>query len=345
MKLGEFYYELPRGLIAQEPLEKRDMSRLMIVDRATGNIEEKIFRDITGYFRKGDCLVLNDTRVIPVRLHGRRKTGGKVEIFLLDPYSETPRVLVRPSKRVRQGERIELESGTEAVVLGPAGPGRFVRFDAPIGEVLKCGHMPLPPYINRKDRSGDKDNYQTVYARKDGATASPTAGLHFTRELLGRLEEKGVAIVYVTLHTSYGTFAPVAEENIEEHVMHAEHYEISGEAADTVNGARSSGGRVFAVGTTSMRVLETAAVETGSVAPCSGETDLFIYPGYEFKIVDAIVTNFHLPESTLLMLVSAFTGRDLIFEAYKRAVFPRRSINLSLDLAAHLSVMSTESST
>ena len=320
MKLSEFYYDLPNGLIAQEPLEKRDAARLMILDRAKRTVTEKVFSDITDYMNRGDCLVLNDTRVIPARLYGRRKTGGKVEIFLLNPGSETPRALIRPSKRVKEGETIELASGIRVTVLGSADAGRFVRFDASLQEVLKGGHVPLPPYISREERSRDREDYQTVFAHRDGATASPTAGLHFTQGLLKRLDKKGVKTAYVTLHTSYGTFAPVKAEIIEKHVMHSEYFEIDSEAAGVINGTGSSGGRVFAVGTTSTRVLETAAVNPGIVAPSSGETNLFIYPGYKFKIISGVITNFHLPKSTLIMLVSAFAGRDFIFEAYKRAI-------------------------
>ncbi|MFH1553001.1 MAG: tRNA preQ1(34) S-adenosylmethionine ribosyltransferase-isomerase QueA [Candidatus Omnitrophota bacterium] len=320
MKLNEFDYNLPKELIAQQPLKKRDMARLMVLDRSLGSITEKVFQNILEYFRQGDCLVLNDTRVVPARLYGRRETGAKVEIFLLDPGSSELRALVRPSKRVKEGEEIELENGMKATVMGMADAGRFVRFNAPINEVLKGGHVPLPPYITREENLEDRNDYQTVYARKDGATAAPTAGLHFTKELLGKINQKGVNIVYVTLHTSYGTFAPVAEENIEDHRMHAEYYQMSEEAAETVNRTKASGGRVFAVGTTSARVLEASTKGPGKVAPSDGETNLFIYPGYEFKVLDGIITNFHLPESTLLMLVSAFAGSDFICEAYKKAI-------------------------
>ncbi|MEA3489478.1 MAG: tRNA preQ1(34) S-adenosylmethionine ribosyltransferase-isomerase QueA [Candidatus Omnitrophota bacterium] len=320
MKLSEFYYNLPEGLIAQEPLKERDGARMMVVDRVTGDIAEKIFRDITGYFRSGDCLVLNDTRVIPARLYGRRTTGGKVEIFLLDTDGETQRALVRPSRRVREGEKIEIENGILATVQGQADVGRYVKFDAPVTEVLKTGHVPLPPYVTREEQPRDKEDYQTVFAQKDGATASPTAGLHFTTRLLNRITEKGVSIAYVTLHTSYGTFAPVKEENIEEHVMHAEHFEIDNVAAETVNRTKASGGAVFAAGTTSARALESSATEEGEISPSRGKTNLFIYPGYKFKIISGLVTNFHLPESTLLMLVSALAGRGLIIKAYKRAI-------------------------
>jgi S-adenosylmethionine:tRNA ribosyltransferase-isomerase len=319
-KLKDFYYELPKELIAQEPLKKRDMARLMVLDRAKRSIREHLFRDITAYFERGDCLVMNDTRVIPARLYGRRKSGGRVEIFLLDPDTDMPRALVRPSKRIKDGEEIELEGGIKATVMGREDVGRRVRFDSPIREVLSTGHVPLPPYIDRIDSPADRDDYQTVYARREGATASPTAGLHFTEDLLSSIEEKGVRTVYVTLHTSYGTFSPVTSEDIEEHNMHEEFYQMSAEAASAVNDTKSGGGRVFAVGTTSTRVLETCGGGDGRVSAAESKSNLFIYPGYKFRIVDGIITNFHLPESTLLMLVSAFAGRDFILEAYQKAI-------------------------
>jgi S-adenosylmethionine:tRNA ribosyltransferase-isomerase len=319
-KLKDFYYELPKELIAQEPLKKRDMARLMVLDRAKRSIREHLFRDITAYFERGDCLVMNDTRVIPARLYGRRKSGGRVEIFLLDPDTDMPRALVRPSKRIKDGEEIELEGGIKATVMGREDVGRRVRFDSPIREVLSTGHVPLPPYIDRIDSPADRDDYQTVYARREGATASPTAGLHFTEDLLSSIEEKGVRTVYVTLHTSYGTFSPVTSEDIEEHNMHEEFYQMSAEAARAVNDTKSGGGRVFAVGTTSTRVLETCGGGDGRVSAAESKSNLFIYPGYKFRIVDGIITNFHLPESTLLMLVSAFAGRDFILEAYQKAI-------------------------
>lgn len=320
MKLSDFHYDLPQDLIAQEPLKERDSARLMALNRAQGTLTNRVFRDITEYMREGDCLVLNDTRVLPVRLLGKRATGGKVEIFILDAKSDVPKALVKPSVRIKDGEEVILENDIKAVVMGPADTGRFVRFNAPIDDVLKTGHVPLPPYITRPDSSADKGDYQTVYARKDGATASPTAGLHFTPELLDELKVKGVRQAYVTLHTSYGTFAPVKEENVEEHVMHSEYFELSPEAAALVNATKERGGRVFAVGTTSVRVLETAARGADKVEPSEGYTNLFIYPGYKFTIINSIITNFHLPGSTLLMLVSAFAGRDFVLKAYKKAI-------------------------
>ena len=295
----------------------------MVIDRALGSLAHRVFRDITEYMREGDCLVLNDTRVMPVRLFGKRMTGGKVEIFILDARSDVPKALVKPSARIKDGEEVTLESGIKAVVMGPADTGRFVRFNAPIDDVLKAGHVPLPPYVTRRDSPADKEDYQTVYARKDGATASPTAGLHFTPELLEKLKVNGVRQAYVTLHTSYGTFAPVKEENIEEHVMHSEYFEISPETADVVNMTKEQGGRIFAVGTTSVRVLETAARGKDKVAPSAGYTNLFIYPGYKFTIINSIITNFHLPGSTLLMLVSAFAGKDIVLGTYKDAIEKR----------------------
>jgi S-adenosylmethionine:tRNA ribosyltransferase-isomerase len=320
MKLNDFSYDLPKELIAQRPLKRRDGSRLMVVDRAERSIRDGVFRDIKRYLHRGDCLVMNDTRVVPARLYGRRKTGGKVEIFLLETDSGSPRALVRPSKKIREGEVIDLESGIKATVMGPSGAGRLVKFDAPLEDVLKSGHIPLPPYIEREDEPGDRGDYQTVYARSEGATASPTAGLHFTEQLLSSIREKGVNIAYVTLHTSYGTFAPVKVEDIEEHSMHEEYYELTPEAAAKINTSAAEGGRIFAVGTTSTRVLETRAGEDRMVSPGVGRTNLFIYPGYKFRIVDSMITNFHLPESTLIMLVSALAGRELVLKAYEKAI-------------------------
>lgn len=320
MKLKEFYYDLPPELISQEPMKERDMSRLMVLDRGDGSISEGFFRDITGYINEGDCIVLNDTRVIPARLYGKRRTGGKVEVFVLNPGADRLKALIRPSKRIKFEEEIELESGHVVTVLEETDPGRFVKFNAPLAEVMKNGHMPLPPYISRDDRPRDRFDYQTVYARTDGATASPTAGLHFTEELLEALKKKGVQIAFVTLHTSYGTFAPVRAENIEDHIMHSEYYVMDETTADIVNRTKASGKRIISVGTTSTRVLESSAAGDGRVAPGEGHTDIFIYPGYHHKIVDGLITNFHLPESTLLMLVSAFADRELILKAYHEAI-------------------------
>ncbi len=320
MKLKDFYYELPEDLIAQEPLKQRDSARLMVLNRKNKSIEEKVFKEISFYLEEGDCLVLNNTQVIPARLFGERKTGGKVEIFLLDSEGDELRALIKPSKKIKEGESIKLENGVIATVGGEADAGRFVKFDSPIEKVLEGGHIPLPPYIKREDTARDIENYQTVYCLREGATASPTAGLHFTKDLLQFLDYNGVKIEYVTLHTSYGTFAPVKEEDIEKHRMHPESFELTEEAATVINKVKKAGKRVFAVGTTSTRVLESAAIKKGEVAPKSGETELFIYPGYDFKIIDGLITNFHLPESTLLMLACAFAGREFLFEAYKKAI-------------------------
>ena len=320
MKLTDFDYGLPAELIAQMPLAERDSARLMVIDRASGDIKEKVFRDILEYLNDGDCLVVNDTRVVPARLFGRRKTGGKVEIFLLNVNPERPCALVNPSRRIKEGEEIELENGFRVKVLERAKAGRFVEFNAPLHEILKGGHVPLPPYISRDDTPRDREDYQTVYAAHDGATAAPTAGLHFTKSLLDQALTQGVSLATVTLHTSYGSFAPIKEDIVEEHKMHSEYFEFTSEAAGVINKTKKNGGKVVAVGTTSARVLETVAIGKGQVAARGGQTDLYVYPGYEFKIIDGIVTNFHLPKSTLLILVSALAGRDLTLEAYHRAV-------------------------
>jgi S-adenosylmethionine:tRNA ribosyltransferase-isomerase len=320
MRLSDFQYDLPRELIAQKPLLSRDRSRLMVVDRSTGTISERPFRGIKDYLAPGDCMVMNDTKVVPVRLYGKRDTGGKVEIFILDPWEEENTALVRPSKRIKPGERVKLDGGYEVVVGPREGKARRVRFNAPLEEVLRTGHIPLPPYISREDDARDRHDYQTVYARKKGATAAPTAGLHFTEELLSDISGKGVLLEHVTLHTGYGTFAPVKEKRIEDHTMHSEYYELSAGSAERINSARERGHNVVSIGTTSTRVLESAADDEGVLEPRSGRTNLFIYPGYKFKIIDRLLTNFHLPGSTLLMLVSAFAGRDLILEAYRKAV-------------------------
>lgn len=319
MKLSDFDYKLPKALIAQCPVKERDKCRLMVLDRAARRVEHKEFGDILGYFRPGDCLVLNDTKVMPARLFGKRATGGKVEIFLLrlPEAGEPVEALVRPSGRLKEGEKITLESGDCAEVLGQGEVGRFVRFSRSASAIIdESGHIPLPPYIDRADAPSDRSDYQTVYAGKEGATASPTAGLHFTEELLARIASCDVRIAYVTLHTNYGTFAPVKVENVEEHRMHKEYFEIPSETIEALGQTKKSGGKVFAVGTTSARSLEYWARE----GKARGENDLFIYPGFEFKVVDHLITNFHLPKSTLMLLVSAFAGREFILEAYRQAI-------------------------
>ena len=329
MKLSEFDYDLPRELVAQHPAGERDGCRLMVLDRRARTVEHKKFPDILGYFREGDCLVLNDTRVIPVRLFGKRKTGGRVEIFLLEKKAEICEALIRPSARLKEGERIVLESGDEVEILARGEVGRFVRLSRSPEEILKdCGHIPLPPYIDRADEPSDINDYQTVYGKKEGATASPTAGLHFTEKLLSRISGIGVRVAFVTLHTSYGTFAPVKTENIEEHRMHKEYFELPRETMEVIRRTKESGGKVFAVGTTTNRVLEHCAEnillksfnKRGQAPFMAGHTDLFIYPGYKFKAVDHLITNFHLPKSTLLLLVSAFAGKEFIDEAYRQAI-------------------------
>jgi S-adenosylmethionine:tRNA ribosyltransferase-isomerase len=300
----------------------------LVLDRKTGKIEQQVFTDIVAYLQAGDVLVLNDTRVIPARLYGRRKdTGGKIEVVLLKRLSANEwEVLVKPGKRAKIGSRIVFGDGeleAEVTERTEAG-GRFLKFsyEGVFEELLdKLGLMPLPPYI--KERLEDKERYQTVYSRTEGSSAAPTAGLHFTPELLSSIEQKGIELAYLLLHVGLGTFRPVAADNVEEHVMHSEYYEVSRETAEKINNARSRGGRVIAVGTTSVRTLETASAENGMIVPGRGWTDIFIYPGYSYKAVDALVTNFHLPKSTLLMLVSAFAGTDKVKEAYRVAVEER----------------------
>jgi S-adenosylmethionine:tRNA ribosyltransferase-isomerase len=339
VKLSDFDYNLPEKLIAQYPLKERSKCRLMVLDRERGSIEHKIFEDIVDHFNKDDLLVLNDTRVIPARLFGRRATGGKVEIFLLETglrhtgcgKPSTPGVeggkieaLVRPSGRLKEGEKITLESGAEARVLERGKVGRFVRFNRPVEEILRSGHVPLPPYIGRIDEARDKEDYQTVYAAKDGATASPTAGLHFTKELLSTVSARGTRVTHVTLHTSYGTFAPVKDDEVEKHKMHEEYFELPVDTIESIRETKQSGGKIFAVGTTSTRVLEYNSIffrtTNDERRTTSGYTDMYIYPGYKFNVVDRLITNFHLPKSTLMLLVCAFAGRELIFEAYRQAI-------------------------
>ncbi len=325
MELSEFNYDLPQELIAQVPIKNRDESRLMVLDRSTKKIEDKIFRDIIDYLEPGDCLVRNNTKVIPARLYGKKDTGANVEFVLLKNIEgDIWEAMVRPGNKLHTGAKVIFGDGLlKAEILCATEDGtRKVKFsyDGIFNEILdKIGLMPLPPYIHESLK--EKDRYQTVYAKYDGSAAAPTAGLHFTQELLKKIEEKGVSIANVTLHVGIGTFRPVKEKNIEDHHMHTEHYYIKEEDAEKINNAKKNGKRVIAVGTTSSRTLETVADEkTGLVKACEGDTGIYIYPGYKFKCVDALITNFHLPESTLLMLVSALAGREFIMDAYKHAV-------------------------
>ena len=327
MNLHDFYYDLPEELIAQDPLADRSSSRLMVLDKKTGRTEHRIFKDIIEYLNPGDCLVINDTKVIPARLIGEKEgTGAAIEVLLLkrkEDMVNTWEVLVKPGKKAKPGTRISLGNGKlvgEVIDIVEEGD-RLIQFsfDGIFEEILdELGQMPLPPYITHKLE--DKNRYQTVYAKHEGSAAAPTAGLHFTNELLAEIEAKGVKIARVTLHVGLGTFRPVKVENILEHHMHSEYYEVSEEAADTINSVRQSGGRIIAVGTTSTRTLESVADTHGCIKPCRGWTDIFIYPGYEFKAIDCLITNFHLPESTLIMLVSALAGKDNVMAAYREAV-------------------------
>lgn len=328
MDLKDFNYDLPKELIAQDPLEDRSSSRLMVLHKDTGRIEHKIFRDIIDYLNPGDCLVINDTKVIPARLMGiKEDTGAAIEVLLLKRNADDVwECLVKPGKKARTGARIVFGEGLlvgEIVDVIEDG-NRMIKFhyEGIFEEILdKLGQMPLPPYITHKLQ--DKNRYQTVYARNEGSAAAPTAGLHFTKELLEKIKEKGVNVVSITLHVGLGTFRPVKVDKIEEHHMHTETFNISKEAADTINRTRAAGGRVIAVGTTSCRTLESAAADDGTIPARSGDTDIFIYPGYKFKAIDCLITNFHLPESTLIMLVSALAGRDNIMNAYETAVKER----------------------
>jgi|LSQX01.1.fsa_nt_gb S-adenosylmethionine:tRNA ribosyltransferase-isomerase len=328
MKVADFDYYLPEELIAQEPVEPRDASRLLVVHRQTGELEHKVFRDIVDYLRPSDVLVINDTKVIPARLFGKKKgTGGQVELLLIKRISQDVwETLVRPGRRVRPGTWLEFGDGLLAAKVKdvtPAG-GRIIEFvyDGVFEAVLdELGQMPLPPYIHKE--LADKERYQTVYAKEEGSAAAPTAGLHFTPALLERIEEKGVNICSITLHVGLGTFRPVKADDVEDHKMHAEYYSISEEAARAIANSKEAGGRVIAVGTTTTRTLEAAALKNGRITADSGWTDIFIFPGFEFRVVDALITNFHLPRSTLLMLVSALAGKDLIFRAYQAAIESR----------------------
>ncbi|WP_074520887.1 tRNA preQ1(34) S-adenosylmethionine ribosyltransferase-isomerase QueA [Lachnospira pectinoschiza] len=327
MDLHDFDYDLPEELIAQDPLSDRSSSRLMVLNKNTGKLEHKIFRDIIDYLNPGDCLVLNDTKVIPARLYGEKEgTGAGIEVLLLkrkEDLKDTWEVLVKPGKKAKVGARISFGDGKlVAEVKDIVDDGnRIIQFEYEgiFEEILDdLGQMPLPPYITHKLE--DKDRYQTVYATHKGSAAAPTAGLHFTNELLKAIEEKGVKIARVTLHVGLGTFRPVKVENILDHHMHSEFYMVSQEAADIINETKKNGGRVISVGTTSTRTIESVANEDGTVPAKTGWTDIFIYPGYKFKTIDCLITNFHLPESTLVMLVSALAGRENVLNAYKIAV-------------------------
>jgi len=325
MKTSDFYYDLPKELIAQDPLEDRSSSRLLVVDKETGKTEHHIFRDIVEFLRPGDCLVVNDTKVIPARLMGIKEgTGAGVEILLLKRQEDNVwETLVKPGKKAKPGTRICFGDGLlvgEVLEVLEEG-NRRIRFlyEGIFEEILdQLGQMPLPPYITHQLQ--DKNRYQTVYAKHDGSAAAPTAGLHFTPELLKAIEEKEVKLAHVTLHVGLGTFRPVKVEDVTQHHMHSEFYMVEAEQAKIINETKASGGRVICVGTTSCRTLESATGEDGILQPGSGFTEIFIYPGYEFKMMDALITNFHLPESTLLMLVSALAGKENILKAYEEAV-------------------------
>ncbi len=324
MKVSEFNYDLPEELIAQVPIKNRDESRLMVVNREKRTIEHRTFKDIIDYLEPGDCLVRNNTKVIPARLYGKKETGANVEFLLLNNIEgDIWESIVRPGNKLHIGTKVIFGDGLlEAEILDimPGGT-RKVKFNYQgiFNEILdQIGLMPLPPYIHETLK--DKDRYQTVYAKYDGSAAAPTAGLHFTNELLEKIKEKGIEIANVTLHVGIGTFRPVKEDEVEKHDMHTEHYYIKKEDADKINNAKKNGKRIISVGTTSCRVLETVADENGLVKEIEGDTNIFIYPGYKFKCVDNLITNFHLPQSTLLMLVSALSDKDFMLEAYKEAV-------------------------
>ena len=328
MKTSDFYYDLPKELIAQDPLADRSSSRLLVLDPLDGNIRHKVFTDIKDYLREGDCLVLNDTKVIPARLLGQKSdTGAAVEVFLLKRHSDDSwETLVRPGKKLRTGAKVTFGDGMlKCEIIECLEDGnRIVRFeyDGIFEEILdRLGQMPLPPYITHK--LADKNRYQTVYAKNEGSAAAPTAGLHFTPELLEEIRGMGVKTCFVTLHVGLGTFRPVKVEDVSKHHMHSEWYSISSDSAKMINDTKASGGRIICVGTTSCRTVESAADENGLVRAGSGDTDIFIYPGYTFRVLDGLITNFHLPESTLLMLVSALAGKDNIMKAYRIAIDER----------------------
>lgn len=325
MNVKDFYFDLPQEQIAQDPLEDRSASKLLVLDKNTGEFTHRVFRDIVDYLKPGDCLVLNNTKVIPARLYGEKEgTQAKIEILLLKrKENDIWETLVKPGKKAKPGTRILFGGGLlvgEVIDVVEEG-NRLIQFtyDGIFEEILdQLGQMPLPPYITHQLQ--DKNRYQTVYAKYDGSAAAPTAGLHFTPELLRQVKDMGVEIAEVTLHVGLGTFRPVKVENVLEHHMHSEFYQIDEEAAKKINRTKENGGRIICVGTTSCRTIESAADESGHIRPCSGWTDIFIYPGYRFKILDCLITNFHLPESTLLMLVSALAGREHVLAAYEEAV-------------------------
>lgn len=328
MRKEDFYFDLPEELIAQDPLEDRSSSRLLVLDKETGEVEHHVFKDVIDYLEPGDCLVINETKVIPARLFGAKVgTDAKIEVLLLKRGdNDTWETLVRPGKKAKVGTRISFGEGLlvgEVVDVVEEG-NRLIRFEYEgiFEEILdQLGQMPLPPYITHQLE--DKNRYQTVYAKHSGSAAAPTAGLHFTPELLQKIEDKGIEIARVTLHVGLGTFRPVKVENILEHHMHSEFYMVSSEAAEKINRAKDNGKRVVCVGTTSCRTVESAADENGRMKECSGWTEIFIYPGYEFKVLDCLITNFHLPESTLVMLVSALAGREQVLAAYDEAIKER----------------------
>lgn len=324
MRTSDFFYDLPEELIAQTPLEKRDTSRLLCLDKANGNIEHTNFSALEDKLQEGDCLVLNNTRVLPARIYGTRiDTGAVVEFVLLKQIKQNVwECLAGPGKKAKEGYEFKFSENLSAVVSEVLEDGNRILKFSPKGEFFACldevGQMPLPPYI--KEKLEDKERYQTVYSKELGSAAAPTAGLHFTNEMLEKLKAKGVKIAYVTLHVGLGTFRPVKVDDVTKHKMHSEHYFISKENADLINQTKNNGGRVICVGTTSCRTVESVASIYGEMKECSGDTEIFIYPGYEFKCMDALITNFHLPESTLIMLVSAFAGFDNTMNAYKIAV-------------------------
>lgn len=328
MKTSDFYYDLPKEMIAQDPLEDRSSSRLLVLHRKSGRVEHRVFTDIVEYLKPGDCLVRNNTKVIPARLYGTRvDTGATIELLLLKRMeNDVWETLVKPGKKARQGAVISFGDGilTGEIIDVKEDGNRLIqfRYEGIFEEILdQLGQMPLPPYITHTLK--DKNRYQTVYAKYEGSAAAPTAGLHFTEELFRKLEEKGVLVANVTLHVGLGTFRPVKVDDVSKHHMHTEFYQVTKEEADKINKAKQAGGRIVCVGTTSCRTIESAADENGVLKPGQGDTDIFIYPGYSFKMMDVLITNFHLPESTLLMLVSALAGKEQVMRVYEEAVQER----------------------